>query len=425
VKYLTLWRISGVPEYEPSCPTYLGATERDNWGQNEDRQRCKKVQEQVDGEKDLDPDNSSSVLDTVPNTINNEFEHECLDEAVKMLNTHPICQSTDDCVPGHKYSIPGLPGTKLLAHQVWAIWFIVRRWVWDADMPRALVADEMGLGNTFTFVAAAMLCKLVTEKVVIGLTLSIVWGNTLKEWVNLAQNDFPRIIGDEREWYPLRRQNSVPHRLLEIQSTPLQRHPALTSSIEPILVVMMPGVAETLKSVIDEMTYGTDFKLINLLHVENANLTYNDLNTNIDRPEHRWNIHLVSYDTWTSRTKQSSNGQLSHCSWSFKIFDESHQYKTKNSVDWQIAMNERIGLKLQVTATPGFHSLYDWRFQTMWLFSSAPEEPEDETLTETHGTEALYSAVKSLMHAIRTKDQDAQQNTAHRMIQIAKPWTIR
>jgi len=88
-------------------------------------------------------------------------------------------------------------------------------------------------------------------------------------------------------------------------------------------------------------------------------------------------------------------------------------------------MNARIGFKLQVTATPGFHSLYDCCFQMMWLFSGAPDDPEDETLMEKHGTEALYSAVKSLMHAIRTEDQEAQQDGAHRMIQITKPWTIR
>jgi hypothetical protein len=41
----------------------------------------------------------------------------------------------DESVPGHKYSIPGLPRKKFLAYQVWAIWFIVRRWVWDADIP--------------------------------------------------------------------------------------------------------------------------------------------------------------------------------------------------------------------------------------------------------------------------------------------------
>jgi hypothetical protein len=161
----------------------------------------------------------------------------------------------------------------------------VRRWVWDTDMPGALVVDEMGLGKTFTSVAAAMLCKLVTEKVVMGLPRSILWGNTLEEWVNLAQNDFPGKISDEQEWYPLRRQNSVPSSLLEIQSTPPQGHPALTSPFDPIVVVTMPGVAETFKSDIDEMTYGTDYKLINLLHPENANLTHQHLNTSIDELE--------------------------------------------------------------------------------------------------------------------------------------------
>jgi len=164
-------------------------------------------QEQVDGEEDLDPENTSSVLNTVLNTVNNEFEHECLEEAFRLLNAHPICQSINDCVPGHKYSIPGLSGTKFLTHPVWAIWFIVRRQVWNADMPEALVVDEMGLGKTFTSVAAAMTCKQLTEKVVMGLPLSIMWRSTLAEWVNMVQNNFPGIIGEEWEWYPLRRYN--------------------------------------------------------------------------------------------------------------------------------------------------------------------------------------------------------------------------
>jgi len=244
------------------------------------------VQEQVeDGEEVLDSANSSSVLNMVLSTINTEFEHECFDEAVRLLNAHPIRQSTDDCVPGHKYSIPGLPRTKYLAHQVWAIWFIVRRWVWDAHMPGALVADEMGLGKTFTLVAAAMICNLVTEKVVMGLPLSILWWNTLEEWVILAHNNFPGIVGEEREWYPLQILDSVPRRLLEIQTTLSHRHPAPVSALVPILVVTMPRVAETFKTVIDEMTHGTDFKLVNLLHAENGNLTHEDLKTSIDQPK--------------------------------------------------------------------------------------------------------------------------------------------
>jgi hypothetical protein len=34
------------------------------------------VQEQVDGEEVLDPDATSSVLNTILTTLNNEFEHE-------------------------------------------------------------------------------------------------------------------------------------------------------------------------------------------------------------------------------------------------------------------------------------------------------------------------------------------------------------
>jgi hypothetical protein len=185
----------------------------------------------------------------------------------------------------------------------------------------------------------------------------------------------------------------------------------------------MPRVAQTFKTGTDEMTLGTDFKLVNLLLANNANLTHEDLNTSIDTPENRWNIHLVSYDTLTSRAKPSSNGRLSHCSWSFGIFDESHRYKTKITLGWRIVTTARIGFKLQVTATPGFHSLYDW-YQTMWLFSRVPEDPEDETVMTMHGADALDSAVMSLLHAIWTEDQDAQQDAAHRMIQIAKPWTI-
>jgi hypothetical protein len=70
------------------------------------------------------------------------------------------------------------------------------------------------------------------------------------------------------------------------------------------------------------------------------------------------------------------------------------------------------------------HSLYGWCFQMMWLSSGVAEDPEDDTLMQKHGAEAVYSAVKSLMHAILPKDEEAQQDVAHRMIQIVKPWMI-
>jgi len=161
---------------------------------------ARKVHKQVeDAEEVLNPDTSSSVTNSVLNVTNDKLVHECLDEAVRLLNAHPIRQSTEDQVSYHNYLIPGLAGTKFLVYQVWATLLIVSRWIWDSDMPGVLVADEMGLGKTFTTVAAEMICKPLTEKVVIGLPVSILWGNSLDDWVNKAQNDFPWIISNELE----------------------------------------------------------------------------------------------------------------------------------------------------------------------------------------------------------------------------------
>ena len=162
----------------------------------------------------------------------------------------------------------------------------------------------------------------------------------------------------------------------------------------------MPGVAETFKTFIDKMTHGTTFTLVKLLHAKSVTLTQEDLNTGSDEPEDRWSMHLVSYDTLTFRAMRSSHSQLSYCACSFGILDESNRYKTKNSVGWQIAMNAKIGFKLHVTVTLGYHSLYVWCCQMMCLFSSVPDDPEDDTLIEQHGADALYSTVKSLMDAI-------------------------
>jgi hypothetical protein len=54
-------------------------------------------------------------------------------------------------------------------------------------------------------------------------------------------------------------------------------------------------------------------------------------------------------------------------------------------VGCRVAINARFGLEHQVTATPGFHSPYDWYFQTMWLISDAPEDSDDDTIMENRG----------------------------------------
>lgn len=78
------------------------------------------------------------------------------------------------------------------------------------------MAEGIGLDKTSTSVAAAMIRKFLIEKVDIGLLLSIMWGNTLEGKVNMAQNDYLGVIGEERKCYPLQRPNSVAHCLIQI-----------------------------------------------------------------------------------------------------------------------------------------------------------------------------------------------------------------
>jgi hypothetical protein len=97
-----------------------------------------------------------------------------------------------------------------------------------------------------------------------------------------------------------------------------------------------------------------------MLHTENLNRIHKEQHSSVDKPQSRWNIHFVFYDTLLSRLKSSSNGHLSFFAWTFGIFDYSHWYKTKNSVGWPIAMDAKIGFNLQLTVTPEFHSRHDW-----------------------------------------------------------------
>jgi len=121
----------------------------------------------------------------------------------------------------------------------------------------------------------------------------------------------------------------------------------------------MPGVAESFKSDIQKMTYTPDFNLVNLLHVENVNLTLDHLNSTIDMLENWMNIHLVSYDTLTSSQTIKQWPTLIRFL-EFGIFDESYRSTIEHSAQWQIVMKVRVAFTLEVRAMPGFQSLSDW-----------------------------------------------------------------
>lgn len=109
----------------------------------------------------------------------------------------------------------------------------------------------------------------------------------------------------------------------------------------------------------------------------------------------------------------------------FWYFDLSDWYKMKNCLGWRIAMNTRVQFKLQITASLGLHAHLDWCYQTVWLFAGAPEDLVDNMAMEKHSAKELNCVLTCLIHAIQTKHNEAQNNVAHWMIHIAKPWAIR
>ena len=88
------------------------------------------------------------LLDVVNTSLNNDFAHECLDLAIRRLGASHLPAIEQDIGP-QVFAIPGIPKGRFLPHQVWGIWFLVDRVIGNSPPP-ALLADNMGLGKTFT-----------------------------------------------------------------------------------------------------------------------------------------------------------------------------------------------------------------------------------------------------------------------------------
>jgi len=291
-------------------------------------------------------------------------------------------------------------------------------------MPGALVSDETDLGSTSTSVAVSMICKLLTEKIVMGLSLFILCRTTLEGWVNQAQNNYPRIIGAERKWYLLQRLNWAARHPIQIQSTPPERHPALTAALVPVMPVTIPGVASHSSVVstwwhsesLERGEFGAGGKCES--HPQGSEHQYWRAWKLMDYP-----LCSIWYHDIQSQTIKQQQTLILFMG--FVIFDHSHRHENKHRVGWQIAMIARIRYKPQVIIMPRFYSHPDWWYWTMWQFTGVSEDHKDETLMEKHGAKALDPTVKSCMHAIQTEDKEAQLDAAHWMIQIASPWIPR
>ena len=77
---------------------------------------------------------------------NNDFDHECFDEAVSGLGAKALPLTSDD-EEIQRFSIPGCGKIRFFPHQVWGVYFVVKNLLAQHGLNNVLVADDMGMGK--------------------------------------------------------------------------------------------------------------------------------------------------------------------------------------------------------------------------------------------------------------------------------------
>ncbi|KAF8523045.1 SNF2 family N-terminal domain-containing protein [Trichophaea hybrida] len=344
----------------------------------------------------------------------NAYEHECFDDALKYLDAKPAPRINGEVPGGPKWILPGIPNGRFMMHQVWAVWFVIKRWLWESSLPGVLIADEMGLGKTWTAIGAAMTSKIIYEQAMRGdIPMAIFNGLTYKEQLVQATLDIDntdsRWIKDPRCTYPY-----LP--------PPLDPKYSKCDPRQPILVVTLSNVSHTFTTALERLAANTKFRLRVLNGKDYQHSRASDLNFDTAYPERRWDIHLVNYETLLSRSKIGGKQQLNGCHWSFAIFDESHKVKNPRAETFQLFERLSCSFKLQVTGTPAFHGLKDWLYQTQWLFSGAHKT---STSYKQHGPEAMADAIQRLDNTTQSQDAGEAAYASRMVIEVTSPWCIR
>lgn len=80
---------------------------------------------------------------------NNDFEHECFDQALRGLGAKAYHLIPADCRV-QRFMVPGCSSVRYYPHQVWGIQFVVQRIISEDGLNSCLVADDMGIGKVCT-----------------------------------------------------------------------------------------------------------------------------------------------------------------------------------------------------------------------------------------------------------------------------------
>ncbi|KAG0632751.1 P-loop containing nucleoside triphosphate hydrolase protein [Tuber brumale] len=175
----------------PSLPSDLPRT-KESTGGGRPMEVGDKGKDVASGQNDNDDDlysrPSGPITDTITTSngallglcsdqLNNVFEHQYFEEAVRILGAE----------------LRESPCGRFLPHQVWGVWFIVERILTDCP-PVALIADDMGLGKTHYALATLLYLKYIVDEAAAGRALPCLGGKLVAELEVV-----PRIFGADSE----------------------------------------------------------------------------------------------------------------------------------------------------------------------------------------------------------------------------------
>jgi len=308
--------------------------------------------------------------------LNNDFEHQCFEEAVRMLGARLLIAVEGDIGP-LMLGIPGIPTGRFLPHQVWGVWFIVQRILADRP-PVALIADDMGLGKTHCALATLLYLKYIIREAAANHPLTCLGGRTVAELQVV-----PRIFGAYNEVYK-----------------------------RPCIIMVPANLIHAWDRAITSLIPHTGLQLINL-H-SRRRLSQNQLNYSSDDSGSGQSIHLISYSAY--RARYDDPNRLEGCHWGIGIFDESHMAKSRTSQTFDALMKIDVPCRIQLTGTPMHHTVGDWVVQSEWLFAQVTDQNE----LNNHGPRQLGSVI------VRARRGSITLEEAYAQIRdIVWPWTIR
>lgn len=320
------------------------------------------------------PWKEGDMLALVGSNLNNDFEHQCLELAVRKLGAEML-EPRDGDIGNRVLRIPGIPNGRFLPHQIWGIWFLVDRIITDAP-PVALLADDMGMGKTFTALGTVLHLKWIASEADAGRRLACLDNHRVQDLDNI-----PSFFGAERDVY---------HR--------------------PSIVMVPANLMGTWEDAITKLLPGTGCRLVNLN--SDRSLTSVDLNYVPGNTNSGLAIHLVSYPTYRSRYRES----LAGCCWGIGIFDESHTVCSRHIMLYRALRRIDVRGKIQLTGTPMYHDVNSWVVQTEWLFANV----EDEAVLEVQGPQALRNVIADAKKGHLTMEAAYDALKA-----ISYPWLIR